>query len=81
MAITASEQSFSTITRELIATHEDVIALFATKGITVEDENQTFVLIIRKSTDAGDKDQIVGEITSSKSIVLQYKEVTTATEI
>lgn len=81
MAITASEQSVSTIKRELIATHEDVIALFATKGITVEDENQAFVLIIRKSTDAGDKDQLVGEITSDKSIVLQYKEVSTPTEI
>lgn len=81
MAISANEQSTTTITRELIASHADIIALFTTKGITVEDENQVFKLLIRKSTSAGDKDQVVGEVDSDKLIVLQYKEIGTPTEL
>lgn len=81
MAITANEQSVTSITREIVATHADIIALFATKGITVEDENQIFSLVLRKSLTAGDRDQYIGEISSDKKLVVQYIEVSTPTEL
>lgn len=82
MAVSGNQSEVKIITRELEMTQEDVISFFADQDIVVEDANQIFTVIIRQTLTSGsNRDQQIGELDPGFKIVLQYKEMTPASEL
>jgi hypothetical protein len=82
MTITSSETQLSFQTKELVLTYQDVKDLFSDQGITVDDAEQVFRLILRKDLTGGQtRNVFVGELNSDQNLVFQFVESNGPTEV
>jgi len=77
MAISGNQTQYCVINREIEFPYEDILQEFDDQSIPVNDTSQIFTIILRTNG----RDTILGEMTASDSLVFQFKEVTTPSEL
>jgi hypothetical protein len=82
MTITGSETQLTFQTKELVLTYQDVKDLFSDQGITVDDAEQVFRVILRKDLTGGQsRDILCGEFNPDQNIVFQFVESSGPSEV
>lgn len=82
MTITGSETQVTFQTKELVLTYQDIKDLFSDQGITVDDADQIFRLILRKELTGGqNRDIFCGEFNPDQNIVFQFVESSGPSEV
>lgn len=82
MTATGSETQLTFQTKELVLAYQDIRNLFSGQGITVDDAEQVFRVILRKDLTGGQsRDIFCGELNSDQNIVFQFSESSGPTEV
>jgi hypothetical protein len=82
MTITGQETQLTFQTKELILTHQDIKDLFSDQGITVDDAQQVFRIILRRPLTGGQqRDIFCGELNPDQTLVCQFLESSGPAEV
>ena len=77
MSISGHQSSYKVTTKEAEYPYDDIVTEFNDLGISVTDTEQVFTVIIR----SGSQDTVLGQFKAGASIVFQFKEAATVTEV
>lgn len=77
MSTSGHQTSYCVTTKEIEYPYDDIVTEFNNQGISVNDIEQVFTVIIR----SGGQDTILGQFKVDSSIVFQFKEASTVAEV
>ncbi len=77
MSISGNQTSYTISTKEIVYPYEEIVNEFVNQGISVNDTEQVFTIIIR----SGSQDVVLGQFKVDTNVVFQFKEATTVTEV